>query len=63
MSLFVCLPGVPPVTVNMEVDVLSRGAPSTVTAPTAATEEPHATAVSNQPQSVFKMLQSLKYSV
>lgn len=46
MSLSVCLPGVPQVTVNTEVDVLSHGAPSTVTAPTVATEEQPATAVS-----------------
>ncbi|KAM7388159.1 hypothetical protein PAMP_024357 [Pampus punctatissimus] len=45
---------VPPVIVNMEADVLSHGAPSTVTAPTVVTEEPPATAVSNQSHATYE---------
>lgn len=60
ISVSVCLSGVPQVTANMEVDVLSHGPPSTVTAPTAATEEPPATAVSNQQQGICRSLKCLK---
>lgn len=56
----VCVSGAPPVIVNTEVDVLSHGLPSTVTAPTAATEEPPATAVSNQQQGICRFLKYLK---
>lgn len=48
LSVSFILQGVPPVTANMEEYVLNRGAPFTVTAPTVATGEPPATAVSNQ---------------
>lgn len=51
------LSGVLQVTVNMAADVLSPGALSTVTAPTAATEEPPVTAVSEQ------LLESLRFSL
>lgn len=56
----VCVPGALPVTVNMEVDALSHGAPSTATAQTVATEEPPATVVSNQQQGISR---SLKYTM
>lgn len=47
MSLSSCLSGALPATANMAVDVRSHGAPSTVIAPTVATEEPPAIAVSS----------------
>ena len=47
-SLSLSLPGVPPITVNMEAGALSPGARSTVTVPPPDTAEPPATAVRKQ---------------
>lgn len=55
----VCLSGAPPVAVNMAADALSRGAPSTVIAPTGATEEPPATAVSTQQHGMRRSIKCL----
>lgn len=63
LSVFVsscsCPSGAPPATVNMEVDVCSHGAPSTVIAQTVATEEPPATAVSSHQQAICCFLNKM----